>query len=258
MLKPQDLGRSTMCRSVLQAALIALVGIGSPALSFGSYQHPAGQRVHAAATPIRASASHWKAQVGALKTYAHAGQVHASRTVGNHVVQSAPPKVTIESLLAQRALNPAKFDLAHKNLGRLLARDERLRAAGTSGPYNGLLYPSAYHNYLRWRWGLNPARFEHYHPVLGVILAEDNRLHNLVTSTNPGTITSPGAPAGETISPPGTSTDAPGGGAPSGGGGGGGPSVVPEPASFVLLALGGSVLGLCHAWRRRSELAIER
>jgi hypothetical protein len=140
-------------------------------------------------------------------------------------------------------LNPARFDLAHPNLGRLLDRDARLRAAGNSGPYNGLLVSSARHNYLRWRWGLNPERFEHYHPILGVILAEDNRLQNL-TPPPPPIITPPGGtPGGENS-----------GGGPNGPGP---PDVVPEPASILLIALGASILGF-QGMRRASRNRLRR
>lgn len=266
-----------MCRSIHWALVAAVLGAGAPSVGMAAYQHPAGAGHHAAATPIRANGASWKAKLGTLKTYARAGHVHAARGVGSRDIQYAPSRYTIEGLLAKRALNPARFDLSHKDLGRLLARDARLRAAGVSGPYNGLLYPSAYHNYLRWRWGLNPARFEHYHQILGVILAEDHRLAHLTgpgstggTPSSPEIITPPpsstiggGSPSGGGGgTPPGISDTPPGiGGTPASGGGGGGPPVaVPEPGSIVLVAAGVTILTLHRArrsLRRRSGPSVE-
>jgi len=183
-------------------------------------------------------------------------------------------------LLAKRALNPAKFDRTYPNIGRLLARDERLRAANNSGPLNGLLYPSAYHNYLQWRRGLDPVRFDYYHPVLGAILAEDQRIRDLVATNNPSTPTNPSA--GE-LTPPDTTPTVPGipaggdegggppPGIPAGGSDGGGPpgtginppgiitiTAVPEPRSIVLVLLGAIVLvgrSARRAGQRRGAIA---
>ncbi len=238
-------------RRMMILAMRLFVAVAVPTVSEASYHGQSARQVNTVARPIRGG--NWKANVGSLRTYDRAGQVHASRTVGSRLVQYAPSKVTIQSLLAQRALNPARFDLIHKDLGRLLARDERLRAAGISGPYHGLLYPSARHNYLRWRWGLNPPRFNHYHPVLGAILTEDNRLKNLVViKTNVETVTPP-------VNTPSTEPSPPGG-IPSGNGGSGGTDtpMVPEPASIILLAAGTALLGLLHTrrffGRRRKSL----
>jgi hypothetical protein len=247
-----------MRRSTFWTILLTLVGTSVPSVGTAAFHRPAARRAQAAARPVKASPSHWKAQVGSLRPYAKAGSVRATRIVGNRAVQYAPSKFSIGGLLAKRALNPARFDMAHPNLGRLLERDARLRAAGTSGPYNGLLVPSAYHNYLRWRWSLNPARFEHYHPILGVILAEDNRLQNLTPAYSPGLITPPPISLLPTnpppINPPPSIIPPPPGGTPGGGGGGGGPGpggtpAVPEPASIVLMALGASFVGIHHARR---------
>jgi hypothetical protein len=228
------------------AIFAAVIGMSLPTIGIAAFHRPAGRRANATARPIKGSPGHWKAHVGTLKPYARAGRAKALRAVGNRHVRYPAPRYTIEGLLAQRALNPARFDLAHPNLGRLLDRDARLRAAGNSGSYNGLLVSSARHNYLRWRWGLNPERFEHFHPILGVILAEDHRLQNL-TPPPPPIITPPGGTPGGTP-----------GGENSGGGpnGPGPPQVVPEPASIVLIALGASFLGFQRkrrAFRNRSR-----
>jgi hypothetical protein len=239
LLTPHE--SKTVRRSIIVAIFSAFIGTSFPAIGTAAYSRPAPRRA-TAARPIKSSPSHWKAQVGTLRPYARAARLRAARAVGNRVVKYPPPKYTIEGLLARRALNPTRFDLAHPNLGRLLDRDARLRAAGNSGSYNGLLISSARHNYLRWRWGLNPARFEHFHPILGVILAEDHRLQNL---TPPPPVIPPPVTPGE----PGGSPGGENGGGGSGGEGPGEPQVVPEPASVVLIALGASLLGF-HRVRR--------
>lgn len=235
--------------SLVSVFLCSIIPSGS---SHAAYQHfgPSltnAQPRHNVARPIHSSTSHWKAQIGTLKTYADASQTLATRNVGQHTIQYAPSRVTIEGLLAKRALNPARFDQTFKTLGRLLARDERIRAGGNTEPLNGLLYPSAKHNYLRWRRSLNPARFDHYHPIRGAILAEDLRIRNLLTHPSGGEtippIIGPGIPAGNHAS----------GGPPGGGNPPPGviekPPVVPEPRSIVLFAFG--ALGIAYVATKR-------
>ena len=197
----------------------------------------ASGRAPATARPSAVRGGGYKANLQSLKTYSKSSAHSRSVVVGKSVVTYAANRVTIEALLARRALNPARFDAFHPKLGQLLSRDERLRAGGANcGPLNGLISNIPYHKYLLWRRSLDPNRFDRYHPILGAILAEDQRLRALPcppSGVSPGT-TSPGvgAPAG------GGSGGGPGGGGP---GGGDTPSV-PEPSTFVLTLLGSAAI----------------
>ncbi|MBX6313333.1 MAG: hypothetical protein IRY99_10530 [Isosphaeraceae bacterium] len=166
---------------------------------------------------------------------------------------------TIESLLARRALNPARFDHYHPQLGQILKRDLLLRAICRPGQHLRLLPDTPHTRYLKWRRSLNPQRFDHYHPVLGPILAEDDRLlagpcplspeQILPPLINPPT---PGGPVVPPIFPPGGGTTTGGNNPPFG------PEeiAIPEPSGLVLLLIGSisALLARWGAWppRRRS------
>lgn len=194
----------------------------------------------------RAAAGGWKQQVGALAPYqARTSAVIATRT--GRLVTYPPSQVSIEGLLARRALNPTRFDYHHPNIGRLLARAETYRGmdslCGTNN--DGILSDTPYHRYLLWRRSLNPDRFDHYHPLLGVLLKEHQRIID----------------AGK-VCPPDPDPDPTGGGGDDGGDPGGNPGgggvrpqeVVPEPSSVVLLAVGmGAALAFGVRHRGRIE-----
>lgn len=187
----------------------------------------------------------WKANLRAVAPRPRAiHQAQAAHIRSTPTYPGSP--YTIEGLIARQALNPARFDRFHPIFGPLLAQDARLRAAYAAGQQvNGLFAPSAYLNYLLHRRSLLPARFDYYHPILGPLLAEDQRLRNLVRPIPP-VILPPPLPTGGGGGTGGTNTGAGGVGGSSGGGGG-----VPEPSTFVLIALGAATLGARAAWKRR-------
>jgi len=215
----------------------------------------------------------WKQSLVALHPKATPARVQVRSTASVKAQQTFPGSpYTIEGLLARRALNPARFDFYHPELGKFLARDEQLRMACAMGipALNGLIAPTAYHRYLEFRRSLNPARFDFYHPILGVILAEDERLRMTpcppmptIRMPGPGRILPPpvGVVGGVTI--PGRRPPGVGGGVNNHGGpppptGGPPPPptvtqiAVPEPASVVLFCLGAAgLLGPALARRFR-------
>jgi hypothetical protein len=95
-------------------------------------------------------------------------------------------------------VNPVRFDHYHPDLAGLFTPAECV----------GKLPETPFFDMLRHRYELDPARFTHYHHVLGHLVARD-----LMTEC-PSVMPPP-------VMPP--------------GGGGGG---VPEPGSFLLLAIG--------------------
>jgi hypothetical protein len=174
---------------------------------------------------------------------------HARSTHGR--VYPVDP-ITIEGLLARRALDPARFDQFHHKLGRILAKDARLRAGMglDCSSFNGLLAPTAYHRYLKFRRSLNPRRFDHYHPVLGPLLAEDNRLRLVANCPEfpPQFLIPPIAP------PPGSQNEHGHGNPPPPP-----PPVtpVPEPAGLTLFLIGAASAGLQRlVGRRRGRMAL--
>lgn len=174
-------------------------------------------RVKAVRPPtVSVAGPHWKAGVKGLVARSAAARVGKQRAG----VSYPPNPVTIEGLLARRAINPRRFDHYHGSLGRILGRAEKIREGLICGPGGGLIYLTPYHRYLIKRRELNPARFDHFHPLLGAILKEDARLR-LTPCPRPGDD----------------------GGVPGGGGGGG--QVVPEPSTILLATIG---LGL-GGWR---------
>jgi len=187
----------------------------------------------------------WKAGLHAVAPRPRA--IHQARATHARSTPTYPGSpYTIDGLLARRALNPARFDHYHPMLGPDLARDARLRAACAAGmaPTNGLFPASAFLTYLQHRRSLNPARFDTYHPTLGPLLAEDQRLRGVV------------CPMPEVIMPPplgggGGNTGTGGGGGSGGSSSGGGGGGVPEPSTFVLIAIGATALGGRAAWRCR-------
>lgn len=233
----------------------------------------------AAALSARVRDQSWKVSLNTLPLYAQA-QAARSPTglVQARQVSAYPPNpVTIDALLAQRALNPARFDFYHGSLGPILQDAAQIRAASgvNCTPVNGLLPPSPYFNDLRYRRSLNPNRFDYYHPILGALLAEDERLRNLPPCPpQPGTVTPPDNvfpppppddPPPVIIQPPPIDNDPPVIIQPPPIGGGDTPPPVepppvepppvtpppvPEPSSYALLTLGlAAALGL--RWRRR-------
>lgn len=233
-----------------------------PGLAFGGYA-----RTGAAAfrlppvvtrTPmpraITAPNQAWKATLGTLPTYAAQARLSnrlAAVNARQRLAYSAN-MTAIDRFLAQRALNPARFDFYHPNMGPILQSIATIRADGVGcTPLNGVLPDTPYYNNLRWRRSLNPQRFDFYHPLLGAILEEDQRIRELPPTCppEPGGVTPPG---GEEEPPPGGGD--PGGGDP-GGGGPGDPEPVPEPASWLLLALGA---GVCGWTRLRKSRSVQR
>ena len=151
----------------------------------------------------------------------------------------------LATLHARRDLNAARFDRYHPQLGMLLARDDRLRAAQGVNclSLNGLLPDNSHYRYLHQRRNINPTRFDRYHPALGALLAEDDLLR-----------AGDGCVLGELIVPPvvqppaGTPSPEP----PFTDGNPLPPRMVPEPASLALALLGfGSLAGLSAIRRRR-------
>lgn len=147
----------------------------------------------------------------------------------------------LDFLHARRDLNAQRFDRFHPTLGRILQRDDRLRASlgQDCRPLNGLVPDTPYWRYLHFRRNLAPRRFDRYHPVLGAILAQDLLLRS--GTLCPPVIVPPPIVVGppeepQIINPPGVPSPNP----PSGGGGGGGEVIqaVPEPGSLALIVLG--------------------
>lgn len=179
--------------------------------------------------PLTRARSGWKQQVGALTPYqTRTTSLVATKT--GRLVSYPPNRVTIDSLLARRALNPKRFDFYHPQLGRFLARAQNYREIGPicGNEPLGIISDTPYHRYLLWRRSLNPDRFDFYHPLLGVILQEHKRIidKGRVCPPRPPVPPKPPGPP-KPPKPPG-----PGGGTVSP------QQVVPEPSSVVLLALG--------------------
>ncbi len=164
------------------------------------------------------------------------------------------PQNRLAYLHARRDLAPRRFDSFHRRLGRILGRDDRLKAAAGQDcrGMNGLVPNTPYWRYLRFRRNLAPSRFDVYHPALGAILARDQALREgefcppMIVMPNPGT-PSPTQVA-QILRPPGVPS-------PSGPTGGGpGVQAVPEPASLILVALGAGCTMVPRWMKRRRRL----
>lgn len=255
----------------------------SPGLTLAGYARPSQLAPPSSRLAVRPAVPRvvvrpnqsWKTGLGTLSTYS-AARRPVAQTVSTQGVRTASTgSSALETMLARRALNPARFDFYNPVLGPLLSDVARARAASgtvTAAALNGLLPDTPYINYLRWRRSLNPARFDYYHPTLGPILREDERVRNLPPPLDPepgGVIPPGGTPdpggnpnqpppsGGGTTNPPGGggTTNPPGGGGttppgtwtpPPGGGGGVTPPPVPEPSSWVMLALGSGLAAGLH------------
>jgi hypothetical protein len=184
--------------------------------------------------PLAVAGAHWKANLRAV-VRSRAASLRTSAGV-----RYGPNPVTIESLLAKRALNPRRFDRNHPGLGPILVRAQKIRDGLICGYGTGLIYLTPYHRYLLAKRALNPDRFDHYHPILGAILAEHIRVRDTPCDNGGGT---PGG-GGE------------GGGNNGGGGNGGGEPgelpqlLVPEPSSVVIAMIGLASLGLVAARKK--------
>ena len=163
---------------------------------------------------VSAVRHNWKASTNTLRTREQS--LRLSGAVPKNFGRLSP-ETRLQYLQARRNLAPGRFDRYHPWLGRILRRDDQLRAALAQNcqPVNGLVPNTRYWRYIRYRRSLAPARFDYYHPALGAIVVEDQRLRSGVlcppamniptdVAMNP-----PQAPQG--LNPPGTPS-------PSGGG----------------------------------------
>jgi hypothetical protein len=148
---------------------------------------------------------------------------------------------TIENLIARVELNPGQFARFHGlHYTQILLRDIQLRAGigMDCTTFNGLVAPSAYHRFLKFRRSLDPARFDHFHPILGPILAEDDRLRTVAVCPSPPSFPPPSLPPPS----PGGITDNGNGNAnrprPVGISTFGAPPTVPEPSGVALILIG--------------------
>lgn len=230
-----------------------LTGCGAVLISLPSAE---GAKTHASSAAsgrdaVAAVRHDWKKSTPVLRT-----------TQGVFRLSGAVPKnfgtysidTRLQYLHARRDLAPRRFDRNHPSLGRILARDDRARAALAQDCHsmNGLVPNTSHWRYLQYRRSLAPRRFDFYHPALGAILAEDQRLRNHPVC--PPKITMPLAPtapptAFQGLIPPGV----PSPGGPIGGGTNPPPSLaaVPEPASLAMMLLGAAGVGVSRVIARR-------
>ncbi len=240
-------------RLVYLISIAALFPIAEARAGYGLLPPASASKVVKASQPrpLPRAASGWKRQVGSLAPYkAATTKVVATKT--GRVVSYPPNRLTMEGLLARRALNPKRFDYYHPYLSRFLVRAEQFRATGPICGIEpiGIISDTPYHRYLLWRRSLNPNRFDFYHPLLGVILQEHARIVDAGKVCPPKPPTPPIKP--KPPSPPGGNGDS---GKPDGGGGTVTPQqVVPEPSSVALLAAGMGV-ALVFGLRRRGRLS---
>jgi hypothetical protein len=234
---------------VLVAVVVVLSGVSAAA----------AERAGQGGEPLGGNSQQWKRQVRTLVAPRPQPRAAVPQAAAVHA-QAGPTypgsPYTIEGLIAQRDLNPARFDRNHPHIGALLAQDERMRAALAAGlPVTGGLLPDTPLNrYLKFRRSLNPARFDTYHPILGPILGEDDRLRTL-PRPSPQELLPP--PIGSVAGPSPFQPAPEGSGAVGGTNDHGGPAPnpnpnpIPEPPAVSLLLLGAAAAAIPRLARRR-------
>jgi hypothetical protein len=153
-------------------------------------------------TPVRAGFEpSWKTRQNGANAVIYQGQIY-----------------TLDSVLAKREANPARFDQFHRRFAQAFAEGKESLIA---------------------RRNRNPRRFDRYHPLLGWLIVDATP--DPKPEIDPGTVFPPPAGGGGTIITP----PPPGGGVTV--------QSVPEPGTLTLAGIGLALAGLAAAYRVRKN-----